>query len=159
MKIPPRSNPDVDNTHSGSRQPPEAGDSVRPCALPIDATKISTPRLTVDGIITIRLSRSLPAMKDLNLPVKGFRAGSATPAPAPTREPTLTDNLLKLLSIGSMDSLNVLLSMFEFHQYDEVLLKKYLDDKSPDNLKALQRHINSRAEASPNIDRGAGSQP
>jgi hypothetical protein len=155
MKIPPRINPDVDNSHSSSRKNSEGDEATRPDTTPINSARTSTTHPAVDGIITIRMSRSMPTIKDLRLPKKDFRTGMATPAP----EPTLRDNLLQLLSIGSRDSLNVLLSMFEFHQYDKTVLEKYVKDKSPDNLKALQRHINSQAESSANLNSGARSQP
>jgi len=56
-------------------------------------------------------------------------------------EANLIDNLLRHLSVGSHDLLNLMIDIFEFHRYDKTLLNNYIANKSPDNLKLLETQI------------------
>ena len=70
-----------------------------------------------------------------------MRAGSQMQSGVVRPEGSLTENLLKHLTVGSRDSLNLMIGVFEFHHYDKTLLTNYISNKSPDNLKALEIQI------------------
>lgn len=118
-----------------------------------DGRNTDSPPTTPDHLITRR-----PSMEqELNL----FRQrspkimGSLRPtySRSPVRrvitppEEILSENLLKHLSVGSRDSLKLMVGIFEYHQFDKTLLDDYIKNKSPENLKALETQIGSLAVA------------
>lgn len=57
------------------------------------------------------------------------------------RAKELSDNLLKHLHTGSNDSLNIMNRIFAFHGYDQTLLRRYINHRTPQNSKALETQI------------------
>jgi hypothetical protein len=53
----------------------------------------------------------------------------------------LANNLLIHLKTGSIDSLNIMKGIFDYHRYDTKLLDRYIKSKTPENLRALTIQI------------------
>lgn len=59
-------------------------------------------------------------------------------------EKTLKNNLLAHLDVGSNDSLNIIKDIFKFHRYDTTLLDRYINKRTPENLRALKIQIENQ---------------
>lgn len=83
-------------------------------------------------------STSLTSEKDFSI------AGIRQPEKKPVTEKVLTNNLLAHLRVGSNDSLNIIKDIFKFHRYDTNLLDRYINKRTPENLRALKIQIENR---------------
>ena len=111
---------------------------------PTDSGKKAVRRISVNARLD-RLKEPSSREKNETSPVPpSFKVQSVVTAP----KRILSENLMILLKRGSQDSLNFMIEVFEFHQFDQSLLNNYLANKNADNLKALEIQIQNLAVSS-----------
>lgn len=137
LKTLPKLNQAVDVEQSGHDSDFGVNNALRSEGMETSSPRTPVKRPSVEDRLHLLKQRSLSLKNDL----KTMRAGSQMQSGVVRPEGSLTENLLKHLTVGSRDSLNLMIGVFEFHHYDKTLLTNYISNKSPDNLKALEIQI------------------